>query len=47
MHVAAGAWGLIDHAYYWPHFAPITQAVQYGPKDVALFTLSKLTGAPL
>ena len=44
--VAAGAWGLIDHAYYWPHFTPITQAVRYGPKDVALFTLSKLTGAP-
>lgn len=40
----AGAFGLYDHAYYWPHFTPITEAVEYGPGDIACFTLSKLTG---
>ena len=39
-----GAFGLYDHAYYWPHFTPITGPVEYGPEDIACFTLSKLTG---
>lgn len=30
-----------------PQFAPIKQAVAYGPEDIALFTLSKMTGAVL
>ncbi|KAF5781848.1 putative alliinase, EGF-like domain, pyridoxal phosphate-dependent transferase, major [Helianthus annuus] len=32
---------IYDHAYYWPHFTPIT-----GPSDhdLMIFTLSKLTG---
>ena len=33
-----------DHAYYWPHYSPISKAVEYTPQDVAVFTLSKLTG---
>lgn len=39
-----GAFGIYDHAYYWPHFTPIPAAVEYGDRDVAIFTLSKLTG---
>ena len=35
---------MYDHAYYWPHFTPIPAAVEYGSQDVAVFTLSKLTG---
>jgi L-tryptophan--pyruvate aminotransferase len=30
-----------DHAYYWPHLAPITKAMDY---DIMLFTMSKVTG---
>lgn len=41
-----GATAVWDSAYYWPHFTPVVedraQAVE--PSDVALFTLSKLTG---
>ena len=37
-----------DHAYYWPHFTPITGPVgegeRYKDSDVVLFTLSKMTG---
>lgn len=37
-----------DHAYYWPHFTPITEAVgdneRYRDSDVIMFTLSKMTG---
>ena len=37
-----------DHAYYWPHFTPITapvgEAERYRDSDVMLFTLSKMTG---
>ena len=40
----AGSHALVDHAYFWPMFHPITEAVQYGPEDIAVFTLSKLTG---
>lgn len=40
----AGAFGFYDHAYYWPHFAPIAQPMQYDGWDIACFTLSKLTG---
>ncbi|KAK9848938.1 hypothetical protein WJX84_001268 [Apatococcus fuscideae] len=39
-----GAFGIYDHAYYWPHFTPISAAVEYGDEDIAVFTLSKLTG---
>ncbi|KAK9816534.1 hypothetical protein WJX72_001636 [[Myrmecia] bisecta] len=39
-----GAKRIYDHAYYWPHYTPITGPVAYGDTDVALFTLSKLTG---
>ena len=40
----AGAWAIHDHAYYWPMFTYISGPVQYGPEDIAVFTLSKLTG---
>ena len=40
----AGAFGFYDHAYFWPHFTPITGPVEYGQEDIACFTLSKLTG---
>ncbi|XVE55105.1 hypothetical protein DITRI_Ditri03aG0134100 [Diplodiscus trichospermus] len=32
---------IYDHAYYWPHFTPITAAAD---EDLMVFTLSKLTG---
>ena len=35
---------MMDHAYLWPHFTPITSPVSYGNDTVALFTLSKMTG---
>ncbi|DBA90224.1 TPA: hypothetical protein ACH3X1_003522 [Trebouxia sp. C0004] len=40
----AGSFGVHDHAYYWPQFTPVPAPVEYGPSDVAIFTLSKLTG---
>lgn len=40
----AGSFGVHDHAYYWPQFTPIPAPLEYGPSDVAIFTLSKLTG---
>ncbi|KAK9862148.1 hypothetical protein WJX84_009171 [Apatococcus fuscideae] len=40
----SGAYGVYDHAYYWPHYTPISQALEYDDRDVAVFTLSKLTG---
>lgn len=39
---ASGA--VFDHAYLWPHFTPVSGPVLYGDRDIALFTLSKLTG---
>lgn len=38
---------VFDSAYYWPHFTPIEGAprtTELREHDVALFTLSKLTG---
>ena len=38
---------VFDSAYYWPHFTPIEDAprtAELREHDVALFTLSKLTG---
>ncbi|XWS24915.1 hypothetical protein CRYUN_Cryun27aG0025900 [Craigia yunnanensis] len=32
---------IYDHAYYWPHFTPITAPAD---EDLMVFTLSKLTG---
>ena len=43
----AGARAVHDHAYRWPMFMPISAPVDYGPEDLAVFTLSKLTGAIL
>ena len=43
----AGARAIHDHAYRWPMFSPIPAPVSYGPEDIAIFTLSKLTGRPL
>ncbi len=40
----AGSFGVHDHAYYWPQFTPIPAPLEYGPSDIAIFTLSKLTG---
>ncbi|KAK9790345.1 hypothetical protein WJX73_007016 [Symbiochloris irregularis] len=40
----AGSRVIHDHAYYWPHYTPIMHPVDYGPQDIAVFTLSKLTG---
>ena len=42
----AGARAVFDSAYFWPHFTPISapRTAELGPSDVALFTLSKLTG---
>lgn len=34
-------WTIYDHAYYWPHYTPITRALD---EDIMLFTLSKVTG---
>ena len=36
-----------DHAYYWPMYTPLAGPVQYGPEDLAMFTLSKVTGGQL
>ena len=44
VHHYTGAFGIHDHAYYWPQFTAIPAPVQYDPSDVAIFTLSKLTG---
>ena len=33
-----------DHAYYWPHFVAISQQASYTDSDVALFTMSKMSG---
>lgn len=30
-----------DHAYYWPHYTPITSPFNH---DLMLFTISKVTG---
>lgn len=36
---------VLDHAYMWPHFTPVHAPVTVtDPEQVALFTLSKLTG---
>ena len=40
----AGARAIHDNAYRWPMYSPISAPVSYGPEDIAIFTLSSLTG---
>ena len=35
------AWAIYDHAYYWPHYVPITKPLDH---DFMMFTMSKVTG---
>ncbi|KAK3161769.1 hypothetical protein QOZ80_1BG0081170 [Eleusine coracana subsp. coracana] len=39
--VLGGSMAVFDHAYYWPHFAPIPSPAD---EDIMLFTMTKLSG---